>query len=141
MRVWNQVDAIVYPVGLVRPRNAAVLVVRGRRTGRSRQVPVAVADVDGREYLVSMLGPGAGWVRDVLAADGRAALRRRRREVAVLLEPVSVEDRAPVLRRYVAVAPAARPHLGVGRTATRAELDRIASAHPVFAIRERPTPR
>jgi hypothetical protein len=134
MRVWNRLDAWWFARGPARPPQAAVLEVRGRASGRVRTVPLAVADVGGREHLVSMLGPGAGWVRDVAAAGGRAVLHRGGRRRDVVLEPVPAEERVPVLRRYVAVAPGARPHLGVGPDASDDELRRLAAAVPVFRV-------
>jgi hypothetical protein len=84
-------------------------------------------------YLVSMLGNDANWVRNVRAAGGLAALRRGIRE-QVQLEEVEPGDRAPILRRYLAVAPGARPHLPVDRHAPLEEFERIADQYPVFHI-------
>src|SRR5690606_34215205 len=109
-RVWTRGDTGLYRLPRRRRPAAAVPAGRGRRSGRLVQVPVAVAGVAGVAPLVSMLGPGAGWVRNVEAAGGRARLHWRGRERDVLLAPVPVEDRPPVLRRYLAVAPGARPH-------------------------------
>lgn len=134
MRAWNRVDAWWFARGPARLPQAAVLEVRGRASGRARSVPLAVADVGDGEYLVSMLGPGAGWVRDVAAAGGRAVLHRRGRRRDVVLEPVPADAQVPVLRRYVAVAPGARPHLGVGPGASDAELRRLAGTVPVFRV-------
>ena len=86
-----------------------------------------------RRYLVSMLGNDANWVRNVRAARGRAVLRRRGREEVRLVE-VAPADRAPILRRYLAVAPGARAHLPVDRHAPLAEFERIADQFPVFQI-------
>lgn len=138
-RWWNRLDAWVYSTGLLLPRHAAVLKVRGRRTGRTVAVPVALADVDDAEFLVSMLGPDANWVRNVEVAGGVASLRRRRRDIPVLLELVPPQDRAPILRRYVAIAPGARPHLGLGPDAPLEEFAHIAGNHPVYRIHQRPT--
>jgi hypothetical protein len=80
-----------------------------------------------------MLGEDANWVRNVRAAGGRAVLRHGRRE-AVLLEEVEPSRRASVLRRYLAVAPGARPHVPVDRRAPAAEFDRVAARFPVFRI-------
>lgn len=140
MRWWNRVDAVLYSAGVLIPARAAVLDVPGRRTGRITSVPVAVADVDGAEYLVSMLGPEANWVRNVEAASGSAVLHRRGRTLHVHLEPVPVGTRAPILRRYLAVAPGARPHLGLKPSSPLADFNRIAVDHPVFLICERGTP-
>lgn len=54
MRLWNRLDARLHALG--------------------------VADA---EYMVSMLGPAAHWVRNIEAADGQAVLRRRGRDIPV----------------------------------------------------------
>ncbi len=43
------------------PRFQAALEVRGRTSGRRRSNPVVVATVEGKRYLVSMLGPDSDW--------------------------------------------------------------------------------
>ena len=134
MRLWNRVDAVVYASRLLAPSHAAVLQVVGRRSGCVTRVPVAVAECDGSEFLVSMLGPDVNWVRNVEAAGGRAVLRRGGRGAPIVLELVHCAKRAPVLRRYLAIAPGARPHLGLTSLASMAELSRIAAGHPVFRI-------
>ncbi|MEV0152070.1 MULTISPECIES: serine hydrolase domain-containing protein [unclassified Nonomuraea] len=63
-----------------------MLKVAGRRTGNLTSVPVAVTRYRGADFLVSMLGRGTGWVRDVRAAGGRAALHCKGHEVPILLE-------------------------------------------------------
>ncbi|WP_218004464.1 hypothetical protein [Microtetraspora niveoalba] len=75
-------------------------------------------------------------MRNVRAAGGRAVLRRRGRE-AVTLEEIPVERRAPVIRRYLAVAPGARPQIIVDRRAPLSEFEAIAHRYPVFRIRRR----
>jgi deazaflavin-dependent oxidoreductase (nitroreductase family) len=132
-RVLNRISAIQFSAGILTPAAAATLEVPGRRTGRLISFPVAVADYQGGRYLVSMLGNDANWVRNVRAAGGRAVLRRRGREEVRLVE-VAPGDRAPILRRYLAVAPGARAHLPVDRHAPLAEFERIAGQFPVFQI-------
>lgn len=136
MRAVNRVDALLYASGLLSPLHAATLEVVGRSTGRPVSVPVAIAEHGGERYLVSMLGANANWVRNVKAAGGHAILRRRGRE-AVTLEEIPVERRAPVLRRYLAVAPGARPHIPVDRRAPLSAFEEIADRYPVFRIRTR----
>jgi hypothetical protein len=69
-------------------------------------------------------------VRNVHAAHGQVVLRHGRRE-HVRLEEVDPGARAPILRRYLAVAPGARPHLQVDRRASLTEFDPIAApSHP-----------
>lgn len=87
--------------------------------------PVVMADYGGDWYLVSMLGENANWVRNVRAAGGRALIRHGEAHEVELYE-VRVEKRALVLRRYLEVAPGARPHIPVDRSAPVEEFDRIA---------------
>jgi deazaflavin-dependent oxidoreductase (nitroreductase family) len=131
--VLNRGWAMVGSLGLW-PNRLVTLEVRGRRTGRLVSFPVIVADYDGERYLVSMLGEGANWVSNVRAAGGQAFLRHGRRE-AVRLEEVDPSARAPILRRYLQVAPGARPHIDVDRRAPLREFERIAAQYPVFHVR------
>jgi hypothetical protein len=94
---------------------------------------VVITDWEGERYLVSMLGETASWVRNVRAAGGRAVVRHGRRET-VRLEEVAVERRPPILRRYLALAPGARPHIPVDRHAPLEEFEAIAPQIPVFRI-------
>lgn len=132
-RLMNRASVALSSAGLVMPNRLMTLEVRGRRTGRTVTLPVVVADHDGSRYLVSMLGEDANWVRNVRAADGQAVLRHGRRET-VHLEEVDPGARAPVLRRYLAVAPGARAHMPVDRQAPVSEFERIADRYPVFRI-------
>lgn len=132
-RAINWMTARQYAAGLLSPSRAATLEVTGRRTGRPVSFPVVIVEFEGNRYLVSMLGADANWVRNVRAAQGRAVLHRRARQ-AVRLTDVAPDARAPILRRYLAVAPGARPHFTVDRTAPLSEFEQIAERHPVFRI-------
>src|SRR5215475_10976350 len=132
-RFQNRATALAFAAGIV-PRRGAALQIRGRRTGRVITFPVAIADFEGERYLVSMLGEDVNWVRNLRAAGGHATLKHGRRE-AVRLEEVGVRDRAPILRRYLQVAPGARPHIPVSPGAPIADFERISADFPVFRIR------
>jgi deazaflavin-dependent oxidoreductase (nitroreductase family) len=131
-RPQNRLSSILFGMGLL-PRRVASLEVRGRRTGKGVSFPIVIADWEGNEYVVSMLGEQANWVQNVRAADGVAVLRRGHREEVVLKE-VGAADRAPIIRRYAAVAPGGRPHLGLRRTASLEECEELAPSTPVFRI-------
>jgi deazaflavin-dependent oxidoreductase (nitroreductase family) len=133
-RVLNRLTLAVVAAGLS-PKRLVVLEVRGRRTGRRVSMPVVVADLDGERYLVSMLGEKSQWVRNVRAAGGRAVIRHRRR-VPVRLAEVPEAARAPVLKRYLALAPGARAHIPVDQEAPLRDFERIAGEYPVFHIGE-----
>jgi hypothetical protein len=122
----------VYGAGLW-PRRLATLDVPGRRTGRVISFPVVIAELDGERYLVSMLGERASWPRNVRAAGGLAVLRHGCRE-AVRLDEVESEGRAPVIRRYLDVAPGARAHIPVDRHAPVEAFRDVAPRVPVFRI-------
>ena len=90
------------------PKLMASLEVRGRTSGSRRSNPVVIATVEGKRYLVSMLGPGSDWVRNIEASHGDAVIRQgRRRRVHLVLVPP--EQRAPILHEYVRVAFNDRP--------------------------------
>ncbi len=136
-RLQNRACALAFAAGIW-PKRAAMLEVRGRRSGRVISLPVVIADHDGERYLVSMLGDNANWVRNVRAAGGAAVLRHGRREPIRLVE-VAAERRPAILRRYLAVAPGARPHIPIDRHAQLQEFERIAPQVPVFQIVSAPT--
>jgi hypothetical protein len=109
------------------------LEVRGRLTGRVVKFPLVMADYEGDRYLVSMLGNEVNWVHNIQAAGGRAVLHHGRRE-SVCLEEVEPSERAPILRRYLACAPGARPHIPVERGAPLEAFAEIAPQIPVFRV-------
>lgn len=136
-RFLNTVAAWQFSSGLLSRERDTTLRVAGRTSGKTVSVPVVIADYSGERYLVSMLGEDANWVRNVRHAAGQAELKRREIEHVSLTE-VPPAERAPILRRYLAVAPGARPHIPVDRHAPLAELARIADDYPVFRIQPRP---
>jgi deazaflavin-dependent oxidoreductase (nitroreductase family) len=115
------------------PRFMAVLEVQGRKSGHSRSNPVVIATVDGSSYLVSMLGPGSDWVKNVEAAHGDAVIRQGRRR-RVHLVAVPPEQRAPVLREYVRIASSGRQHFPLPVGAPLSDFEEIAGRYPVYRI-------
>jgi len=126
-RFWN----LAFRLGL-QPRRWVTLEVRGRRTGTVTRFPLGMADVGGQWYVVSMLGE-CNWVRNVRADGGRASLRRRRARPVRLVE-VPVDERAPVIRRYVGRVPGGRPHIPVDRHEPVEAFETIASNYPIFRV-------
>ncbi|MGN6794354.1 MAG: nitroreductase/quinone reductase family protein [Streptosporangiaceae bacterium] len=134
-RLQNNASAAVYAAGIW-PRRVAALDVRGRTSGRIISLPVVIAEHGGQRYLVSMLGEDVNWVRNVRAAGGDAVLRHGKREDIRLVD-VPLEARPAILRRYLDVAPGARPHVPVDRRAPVQAFEQIASQIPVFRITAR----
>jgi hypothetical protein len=98
---------------------------------------VVIAEYGGERYLVSMLGEDVNWVRNVRAASGDAVLRHGKCENVRLVD-VPPEARPAILRRYLDVAPGARPHLPVNRRAALQAFEQVAPGIPVLRITRRP---
>ena len=117
----------------VGPDYLVTLEVPGRRSARTVRLPLVVAVVDGKRYLVSMLGEHTNWVRNVKAARGDVALVHGRRE-EVHLEEVAPDRRAPVLNAYLQRATNASAHLPIDKDAPLPEFERVSPQYPVFRV-------
>lgn len=124
--------SLVHAAGIA-PNYLVTLEVPGRRSGKLISFPLALAVIHGQRYLVSMLGKDANWVHNVRAAGHRARLRHGRVE-EVLLHEVDPAQAAPILKAYLQIAPGARPHIPVDRSAPLAEFENIAADFPVFRV-------
>lgn len=62
-RAMNRLSALQFSAGVLSPRRAVTLEVRGRRSGRLVSLPLVAVEVGAERYLVSMLGNDANWVR------------------------------------------------------------------------------
>jgi hypothetical protein len=111
------------------------LEVVGRQSGKMIRFPLVLTIWEEKRYLVSMLGEGTNWVRNVRAAEGKATLRHGKTE-QVILEEIDVTQRAPILKAFLTHAPGARPHIPVSKDAPLTEFEAIASQYPVFHITE-----
>lgn len=131
-RRFSRLWATVFGWGL-QPKRWVRLEVPGRSSGRITRFPLGMAQADGQWYLVSMLGKDCNWVKNVRAADGKVTLRRRRADACQLIE-VPPAERAPIIKRYVAQVPGARPHIPVDRRSALADFEGIADRYPVFLV-------
>ena len=129
-RFSNRVGAIAVAAG-VGPSSAATLEVRGRKTGRIISFPVVVADYQGERYLVAMLGQQTNWVRNLRADPHAVLLRRKKREMVSLIEDLT-DSRPAILRRYLELAPGARPFFPIDRKAPPGDFESIVDDYPVF---------
>ncbi len=131
-KILNKGFSIFNLLGIL-PDYSVTLEVVGRQSGKKISFPLVMVMMNDERYLVSMLGEKANWVLNVKAADGKAVLRYGTNE-QVLLKEVDVEQRAPILKAYLQIAPGARPHIPVDKDAPISEFEKIASEYPVFKL-------
>lgn len=131
-KILNWGWAIIHSLGIF-PNYLVTLQVVGRQSGKMTSFPLAMTVMNGERYLVSMLGAETNWVRNVKAAGGKARLRHGITE-QVILQLVNVEQRAPILKAYIQLAPGARPHIPVSPDAPLSEFEKIAGQYPVFRL-------
>ncbi len=130
-RTLNRAWAHIFATGRG-PRHGRHLGGGGPQVGTAGELPVVIADLAGERYLVSMLGDGTNWVRNVRAAGHRAVLIKGGR-TAVRLEEVPVQQRAPIIKRYCQVATGPRPH-PVDPAAPISAFEAVADQYPAFHI-------
>ncbi|HET9059482.1 MAG TPA: nitroreductase family deazaflavin-dependent oxidoreductase [Acidimicrobiales bacterium] len=97
--VLNRTMALMTRLGLSM-RGSGVLTVTGRKSGLPRSTPVNVLTLDGARYLVAPRGE-TEWARNLRVA-GTAQLRTGRRSERVEARELSLEEKLPVLRAYLA---------------------------------------
>lgn len=131
-KMLNAGWAFIYACG-VSPNFLVTLEVVGRQSRKGVSLPLVMTVVDGERYLVSMLGEGVNWVRNVNAAGYRARLRHGEVE-EVVLEEVAISRRASILKAYLRQAPGARAHIPVSMAAPLAEFEAVAADYPVFQV-------
>jgi deazaflavin-dependent oxidoreductase (nitroreductase family) len=125
----------------------ALLTVRGRKSGKPIETPIAIFVQGKKNYLIASYGI-VNWVRNLRAAGGEATITRNRRIEkihAVELEPVIA---APIIREAVRSGPPGvptaifrlyrslfvLPYLNVTENSTLEEYERESLTHPVFLI-------
>lgn len=130
-RVWSRMYAWVSGLGLL-PRTLLTLQTKDR-SGRICATILVVATYQGQRYLVSMLGEGSEWVKNVRAAGGIAAIKRGRSQPVQLTE-IPRDERASILKAWSQVATSGRHHLPVSHDAPISAFEAIAGDYPVFRI-------
>ena len=131
-RIWSRAYAWLCGFGLL-PPGLLTLQVRSWRTGRLSSTVLVVATHQGQRDLVSMLGDGSEWVRNLRAAGGRALIKRGQTSPVVLTE-IPPRQRAPILKAWSQIASSGRQHVPVAPDAPVAEFEAIANDYPVFRI-------
>jgi deazaflavin-dependent oxidoreductase (nitroreductase family) len=92
------VSRVINPI-LMRLRLVPALVVRGRRTGQWRRVPVNVLELGDTRYLVAPRGT-TEWVRNLRAA-GEGRLQRGSHIETFRATEVPDEEKPPIIEAYL----------------------------------------
>ncbi|HEX8026372.1 MAG TPA: nitroreductase/quinone reductase family protein, partial [Candidatus Limnocylindrales bacterium] len=118
-----------------------LVTIRGRKTGIPRALPIAVAVIDGRRFLMGAYGD-VQWVRNLRAA-GEASVRERGHDVAFAAHEL---DREQAVDFYGRMIPAFIAHFPwIGRAFARGlfglvgpevlnDPARAAETRPVFEL-------
>jgi deazaflavin-dependent oxidoreductase (nitroreductase family) len=128
--IENTIMSALARAGLV-PRSY-LLTTQGRQTGRPRANPVVPVEHDGRRWLVAPYGP-VSWVHNARAA-GKVTLTRRRDTRQYAIREVAPQEAAPILKRYVRIAPATRRYFQATKDSPVEDFVTEADRHPVFEL-------
>jgi deazaflavin-dependent oxidoreductase (nitroreductase family) len=130
-KLENSILKLVLRTGL-KLGTTYLLSVTGRKTGAVHSTPVVIVEAGGERYLVAPYGP-VNWVRNARAA-GMVTLTRGRHSEALHVVEVRPEESAPILKKYVAIAPATRSCFHVKPESPVQEYVAEAPGHPVFRL-------
>jgi deazaflavin-dependent oxidoreductase (nitroreductase family) len=104
----------------------------GHKSGRELTHPVQLI-VDGdQRWLVAPYGE-VSWVHNARAA-GTVRLRRGREDREWTIHELSPHEAAPVLRRYVRIAPIVLPYFDAKLSSPIEDFEAEAPRHPVFRL-------
>ncbi|CAG0936760.1 hypothetical protein TFLX_05648 [Thermoflexales bacterium] len=117
----------------VAPRRMHLLSVQGRKSGRWYSTPVTVIEAKEQRWLVAPYG-NVAWVHNA-RATGQITLTRGRKTDSVGIVEVDATESAPILKKYLALEPIARPYFDVRSDAALDAFVEEAPRHPVFRLK------
>jgi hypothetical protein len=115
-------------------KGAAILEVRGRKSGELRTTPVNPLPLSGERYLLAPRGE-TEWVRNIRVTGVGALITRRGREEFAVAEVPDI-DKVPVIRAYLKewAWEAGAFFDGLTATSNDNEVRAVAAGFPVFRI-------
>ena len=146
VRINNAMISSLLRLG-IKVGSFSLLTIRGRKSGKPIETPVAIFVQGQKRYLVAPYG-AVNWVRNLRAAGGEATLVRGRNTEkihAIELEPPAA---APIFREALLSGPPGipavifrvyralfvLPYLNVTENSSLEEFEREAQVHPIFLL-------
>ncbi len=114
------------------PSSYYLLTVRGRKSGKPHSVPVVLVEGKDQRWLVAPYGE-VDWVKNARASMLVTLSRGDQREDFTLCE-LSVEEAAPVLKKYLTAYPITRPYFNSREDSPMAAFQEEARTKPVFEL-------
>jgi len=146
VRINNAITSSLLRLG-VNVWSFALLTVRGRKSGKPIETPIAIFVQDQKRYLITPYGV-VNWVRNLRAAGGEATITRSRHTEKIHAIELEPEAAAPIFREAVRSGPPGipavifrgyrslfvLPYLNVTANSSLEEFEREVLAHPVFLV-------
>ena len=146
VRINNSIISSLLHLG-ISMGSFALLTVRGRKSGKPIETPIAIFVQEGKSYLIASYGI-VNWVRNLRAAGGEATITRSRRTEKIHAVELSPEAGTPILRESVRSGPPGipdviirvfrsffvLPYLNVNVDSSLEEFEREVLTHPVFLL-------
>jgi deazaflavin-dependent oxidoreductase (nitroreductase family) len=146
VRINNSIISSLLNLG-ISMGSFALLTVRGRKSGRPIETPIAIFVQEGKSYLIASYGI-VNWVRNLRAAGGEATITRKRHTEKIHAVELPPEVAAPIFRQSVRFGPPGipdviirvyrslfvLPYLNVTMDSSLEEFEREVLTHPVFLL-------
>jgi deazaflavin-dependent oxidoreductase (nitroreductase family) len=146
VRINNAITSSLLRLG-IKLGSFALLTVRGRKSGKQIETPLAIFVQEGKSYLIASYGM-VNWVRNLRAAGGKATITRNRRIENIHAIELPPDVAAPILREAVRSGPPGIPdvlirgyryffvfpYLNVTADSSLEEFEREVLTHPVFLL-------
>jgi deazaflavin-dependent oxidoreductase (nitroreductase family) len=107
VRINNSIISSLLHMG-IRMGSFALLTVRGRKSGKPIETPIAIFVQEGKSYLLTPYGI-VNWVRNLRAAGGDATITRSRNSEKICAVELPPEAAAPIFREAVRSGPPGIP--------------------------------
>jgi deazaflavin-dependent oxidoreductase (nitroreductase family) len=146
VRINNSIISSLLHMG-ISMGSFALLTVRGRKSGKPIETPIAIFVHEGKSYLIASYGI-VNWVLNLRAAGGEATITRSRHTEKIHAVELPPEAAAPIFREAVRSGPPGipavvirvyrsffvLPYLNITMDSTLEEFEREVLTHPVFLL-------